>query len=150
MVAGENGLANFVGKLTYSGNTDATYGTINLAAQKSRLGTIYAERTRVAGKYRLGITGGTLAMSGQYAANRATLAPSMLAGVTGVLNGVKGTPVGPVVTSIGNALSRTAANFDAAGDSGGQFPRRRRSANPDRGNRQPDRCSGPAVEWRWL
>ena len=116
MVAGENGLANFVGKLTYSGNTDATYGTINLAAQKSRLGTIYAERTRVAGKYRLGITGGTLAMSGQYAANRATLAPSMLAGVTGVLNGVKGTPVGPVVTSIGNALSRTAANFDAAGE----------------------------------
>jgi translocation and assembly module TamB len=116
MVAGANGLANFVGKLTYAGNTDATFGTIDLSAQKARMATIYAERTHLSGKYRLGITGGTLVMAGRYDANGAKLAPSMLAGVTGLLAGTRGTPVGPVVTSIGNALQKTAGNFDADGE----------------------------------
>ena len=47
LVAGENGLAAFIGNLTFNGNPEATYGTLVLAAQKSRLATIYADRTRL-------------------------------------------------------------------------------------------------------
>src|SRR5687767_2811413 len=116
LVAGENGLAAFVGDLTFRGSPDATYGSVRLAAQRSRLATIYAERTRLEGRYRLGLTGGTFVMVGDYAANRATLDPSMLAPVTAALAAAKGTPVGPVATAIGNAIRRTTSEFDADGE----------------------------------
>ena len=116
LVAGENGLAAFVGDLTFRGSPDATYGSVRLAAQRSRLATIYAERTRLEGRYRLGLTGGTFVMVGDYAANGATLDPSMLAPVTAALAAAKGTPVGPVATAIGNAIRRTTSEFDADGE----------------------------------
>src|ERR671912_229380 len=75
LVAGENGLAAFVGDLTFRGNPEATYGSVRLAAQRSRMATIYANRTRLAGRYRLGMTGGTFILVGDYAANGARLDP---------------------------------------------------------------------------
>ena len=116
LTAGDNGLAAFVGDLTFRGNPTATYGSVKLAAQRSRLATIFAERTRLAGDYRLGITGGTLVFVGDYAANSATLASSMLASVTGPLAAAEKTPIGPVASAIGGAISRTVRNFDAAGE----------------------------------
>ena len=116
LVAGENGLAAFVGDLTFRGNPEATYGSVRLAAQRSRMATIYAERTRLEGRYRLGMTGGTFIMVGDYAANGATLDPSMLAPVTAALAAAQGTPVGPVATAIGNAIRRTTSEFDADGE----------------------------------
>ena len=115
LTAGDNGLAAFVGDLTFKGDPSATYGSVKLAAQRSRLATVYAERTRLAGKYRLGITGGTFVMVGDYAAHGATLAPSMTASITGPLAAAANTPIGPVATSIGSAIERTVANFDASG-----------------------------------
>ena len=116
LVAGENGLAAFVGDLTFRGNPEATYGSVRLAAQRSRMATIYADRTRLAGRYRLGMTGGTFIMVGDYAANGARLDPSMLGAVTGALEAAEGTPVGPVATAIGNAIRRTTSNFSADGE----------------------------------
>ncbi|HEU4704816.1 MAG TPA: YdbH domain-containing protein [Sphingomicrobium sp.] len=116
LVAGENGLAAFVGDLSFRGNPQATYGSVRLAAQRSRLATIYADRTRLAGRYRLGITGGTFVIVGDYAANSASLDPSMLASVTGPLAAAAKTPIGPVATAIGDAIGRTTRNFDAAGE----------------------------------
>ncbi len=115
LVAGENGLANFTGRLTFRGDPNATYGSIDLAAQRSRLATIFAERTRLVGDYRLGIAGGTLVMAGDYAANNATLDPTMLADVTAVLDAARSTPLGPVATSIGNAIRQTVRDFNATG-----------------------------------
>ena len=115
LVAGENGLAAFVGDLTFNGNLEATYGTLKLAAQRSRLATIYADRTRLEGKYRLGITGGTLVMVGDYATTSATLDPSVTSIVTGPLAAARNTPIGPIATSIANAIGRTTRNFNAAG-----------------------------------
>jgi translocation and assembly module TamB len=115
LVAGENGLAAFVGDLTFNGNPEATYGTLNLAAQRSRLATIYADRTRLTGKYRLGITGGTVVMVGDYSARSATLDPSATAAITGPLAAAKSTPIGPIAASIANAIGRTTSNFNAAG-----------------------------------
>ena len=115
LVAGANGLAAFVGDLTYKGSFEEVEGRVRLAAQRSRLATIYADRTRLAGAYHLGISSGTFALVGDFNADSSRLDPSMLAGVTEPLAAASGTPIGPVATAIGNAIRRTATNFDAAG-----------------------------------
>ena len=58
---------------------------------------------------------GTFAMAGDFAADSAALDPSMLAGVTEPLEAAAKTPIGPIATAIGGAISRTARNFNAAG-----------------------------------
>src|SRR4029079_6776835 len=52
---------------------------------------------------------------GDFAADSAALDPSMLAGVTQPLAAAAKSPIGPVAASIGNAVSRTARNFNSAG-----------------------------------
>ena len=115
LTAGANGLAAFNGDLTYSGSLVDVRGRVKLASQKSRLATIVADRTRLDGRYRLGIRAGTFTMIGGFAADHSTLDPSMLAGVVGPLKAASGTPIGPVATSIANALGRTASNFNIGG-----------------------------------
>ncbi len=115
LTAGANGLAAFIGDLTYKGPLADVRGRVKLSAQKSRMATIYADRTRLDGAYRLGIRAGTFSMGGNFAADSAALDPSMLAGVTQPLAAAARTPIGPVATSIGNAISRTAHNFNTAG-----------------------------------
>jgi hypothetical protein len=115
LVAGANGLAAFGGELTYEGSLAEVRGKVKLAAQESRLATIHADRTRLGGTYKLGIEKGTFALVGDFAADSAALDPSMLAGVTQPLAAAADTPIGPVTTAIGNALTRTARNFNIAG-----------------------------------
>jgi hypothetical protein len=54
-------------------------------------------------------------MLGGFAADDSMLDPSMIAGVVAPLASAKGTPVGPVATSIAEALSRTAHRFNIGG-----------------------------------
>jgi hypothetical protein len=115
LTAGANGLAAFVGNITYEGPLSDVRGRVKLSAQKSRLATIYADRTRLDGAYRLGLRAGTFTMLGGFAADSSTLDPSILAGVIQPLRAAEGTPIGPVATSIGNALSRTANRFNIGG-----------------------------------
>jgi translocation and assembly module TamB len=113
--AGNNGLDDFIGTLTYKGSLVHVDGNVDLAAQQSRLGTITANRTRLTGRYHLGIDDGTFALVGNYAAQSGALAPSMFVGVTQPLAAAAKTPVGPIVGTIANAIIRTARNFDASG-----------------------------------
>jgi translocation and assembly module TamB len=113
--SGANGLADFAGEITYKGALNHVDGRVSLAAQQSRMATIYAERTRLNGGYHLGIRDGTFALVGDYAADNAQLDPRMIAGVTQPLAAAAKTPIGPVVSGIGNAISRTARNFNSAG-----------------------------------
>jgi translocation and assembly module TamB len=113
--AGVNGLAAFVGDITFKGPLNDVSGRVRLAAQQSRMATIHAARTRLSGGYRLGLRSGTFDMLGDYAAENAALDPAMLAGVTGPLRAAAKTPIGPVATSISNAISRTASNFNIGG-----------------------------------
>jgi hypothetical protein len=115
LVAGSNGLANFIGDISYKGSLNDVAGGVKLSAQKSRMGTIFAERTRLDGRYHLNGKAGTFDMAGRYAADSASLAPSMFAGVTGPLTAVGKTPIGPVATSMANAVIRTARNFNSSG-----------------------------------
>jgi hypothetical protein len=115
ITAGDNGLAALTGRITLKGEPNDTRGTIDLAAQKSRLGTISAERTRVEGKYRLQADRGTLTLVGHYAANGASLDPSMTAGITTGLQATKSTPIGPVAAVMGKALAQSARDFNVAG-----------------------------------
>jgi translocation and assembly module TamB len=115
LTAGANGLAAFTGNLTYKGSLADVRGRVDVAAQNSRLATIYADRTRLNGAYRLGLRAGTFTMLGGFAADNSTLDPSVLAGVTQPLAAASGTPIGPVATSIANALRRTAHNFNIGG-----------------------------------
>jgi hypothetical protein len=115
LTAGANGLAAFTGELTYKGALNDVGGRVKVAAQNSRLATIYANRTRFEGAYRLNSRLGTFTMLGGFAANSSKLDPSMLAAVTQPLAAAGGTPIGPVATSIGNALTRTANNFNIGG-----------------------------------
>src|SRR4051794_38469668 len=68
LTAGANGLAAFAGDITYKGPLTDVRGRVRLAAQKSRLATIQADRTRLRGGYGLGIRAGTFAMVGDFAA----------------------------------------------------------------------------------
>src|SRR5438067_2060850 len=115
VVAGANGLANFVGDISYRGTLNNVAGGVKLSAQKSRMGTIFADRPRLNGRYHLNGKVGTFEMAGDYAADSASLAPSMFAGVTQPLAAAAKTPIGPVATSIANAVMRTARNFNSAG-----------------------------------
>jgi hypothetical protein len=58
---------------------------------------------------------GSFVMLGDFAADNSTLDPKMLDNVTVPLAAAAGTPIGPVATSIGNAIGRTASRFNAAG-----------------------------------
>ena len=115
LVAGANGLANFIGDISYRGALNDVAGRVKLSAQKSRMGTIFADRTRLDGGYHLNAKAGTFDMSGRYAADSASLAPSMFAGVTGPLAAAAKTPIGPVATAMANAFIRTARNFNSSG-----------------------------------
>jgi translocation and assembly module TamB len=116
LVAGANGLAAFAGDISYKGAIDDVAGRVKLSAQNSRMATIYAQRTRLDGKYRLGLSAGIFTLLGNFAADNAKLDPAMLAGVTQPLKAAAETPIGPVVASIGSAISRTASNFNSAGE----------------------------------
>src|SRR5947209_8724511 len=115
LVAGANGLANFVGDISYKGALNDVAGRVKLSAQKSRMGTIFAERTQLDGRYHLNGEQGTFDMGGRFAADSAALAPSMFAGVTQPLAAAAKTPIGPVATSMADAVIRTARHFNAAG-----------------------------------
>ena len=112
LTAGANGLAAFVGDITYKGPLTRVDGRVELSAQQSRLGTIYADRTRLVGDYHLGSRTGTFSLNGNFAANSAALDPSMLAGVTQPLAAAAKTPIGPVLSNIGNAVIRTSRSFN--------------------------------------
>lgn len=114
--AGDNGLAAFAGQISFKGSPAEVSGAVTLAAQNSRMGTITADRTRLRGRYDLGLRAGTFSMAGNFAVDHSALAPSMLAGVTQPLAAASGTPIGPVVTTISDAISRTARNFNASGN----------------------------------
>jgi hypothetical protein len=113
--AGENGLANVVSNLTFDGSPERAIGRIDLAAQRSRLADILADRTRFNGRYKLDAEHGTLTVLGDYAANGVTLAPSMLAMATDPLDSAKGTPLGPIAGAVANAIRRAGNGFDVDG-----------------------------------
>jgi hypothetical protein len=115
LAAGDNGLANFIGDLSFKGALNDVSGGVKLSAQQSRMGTIYADRTHLNGRYHLNGKVGTFEMAGDYAADNAALAPSMFEGVTGPLTAVGKTPIGPVATAMANAVIRTAKNFNSSG-----------------------------------
>jgi hypothetical protein len=115
LVAGANGLANFIGDISFKGSLNDVSGGVKLSAQRSRMGTIFANRTRLDGRYHLNGKAGTFEMAGSYAADSASLADSMFAGVTGPLTAVGKTPIGPVATSMAKAVIRTARNFNSSG-----------------------------------
>lgn len=116
IVAGENGLANLTGNVTFDGSPSEARGQLELAGRQSRLGPIFAERTRINGRYRLGAASGTMALVGQYAAEDAELAPAMLGGIADGLAAVADTPAGPVATAIANAIRANTRSFDANGE----------------------------------
>jgi hypothetical protein len=115
ITAGDNGLAALNGRMTFVGDPTDARGELDILARRSRLGTISAERTRLNGRYRLSTTKGTLILAGQYSANGATLAPSMIAGLTSALEATRSTPIGPAAAAIGRAMLTSARDFDVAG-----------------------------------
>ena len=113
--AGDNGLANLTAVVGFRGSATDSAGTIKLAAQRGRLGPVYADTTRLDGKYRLWAARGELALSADYGAASATLAPALLAPLVAPLDQAKGTPLGPIGQAIAVAIRRTAGNFSATG-----------------------------------
>ena len=115
VTAGANGLAAFAGDITYAGSLANVAGRVRLSALRSKMATATAERTRLDAAYRLGMRTGSFTLLGDFAADNSTLDPKMLDNVTMPLAAAAGTPIGPVATSIGNAIGRTASRFNAAG-----------------------------------
>ena len=115
VIAGANGLAAMTGNVRFTGTPKAAYGRIDVAAQRSRLGPIYAERTRIDGRYLIGAAAGTLSLVADYSAQNADLAPSVLASVTEPLAAADKTPIGPIAVAMSNAIRKSASSFDASG-----------------------------------
>ena len=115
LTAGDNGLANIVANIGFKGKPTDASGAFDLAAQRARLADIYADRTRLAGKYNLQAEKGTVAVVADYGASSARLSGPILAQLVDSLDAAAGTPVAPVARSIGAAIRRTAGNFDASG-----------------------------------
>ena len=115
VMAGANGLAAMTGNVSFKGTPEVALGQLDVSAQQSRLGPIYADRTRVNGRYRIGAAAGTLTLVADYSAENADLAPSVLASVTEPLAAADKTPIGPIATSISRAISQSSRSFDASG-----------------------------------
>ena len=115
LTAGANGLAAFIGDISYKGSLANVDGRVRLSAQRSRMATATAERTRLLGAYHLGMQNGTFALVGDFAADNSTLDPKQLDSITVPLASAAGTPIGPVASAIGNAIGRTASRFNAGG-----------------------------------
>jgi len=115
ITAGDNGLAALNGTISLAGTPTTATGAVDLTAQKSRLGTIAADLTRVVARYRLGVNAGTLVVNGKYDADRASLAPSIVAGFVNALNATKSTPIGGIAAHMGHAISAAAQDFDVDG-----------------------------------
>ena len=115
LTAGDNGLANIVANIGFKGTPTDTSGAFDLAAQRARLADIYADRTRLAGKYRLQASEGRVAVLADYGASSARLSGAIMAQLLDPLDAASGTPVEPIARSIAAAIRRTAGNFDASG-----------------------------------
>ncbi|WP_118856862.1 intermembrane phospholipid transport protein YdbH family protein [Sphingomonas mesophila] len=116
LTAGDNGLANLAGTLGFKGDVKDASGRFDLSAQRARLAAIFADRTRLAGNYRLLPAKGTLAVTADYDANSAALAAPLVARLAGPFDGAKGTPMAPIASQIATSIRRTAARFDASGE----------------------------------
>ena len=113
--AGDNGLANLVANIGFKGSPTDARGNFDLAAQRARLATIFAERTRLNGKYRLQAERGRLYVVSSYGAENASLAGPLVAQLVGALDAADGTPVEPIARAMGAAVRRTVSNFAAEG-----------------------------------
>ena len=113
--AGDNGLANLNAMIGFKGSAGDAAGTLKLSAQRGRLGPIFADATRLDGKYRLWAGRGELVLLADYGADSATLAPAMVAPLVAPLDQAKGTPLGAIGQNIAAAIRRTAGNFNASG-----------------------------------
>ena len=114
-VAGVNGLAGATSDLTFKGTPTQILGRIDLSARQARLAQILAQRSRFSGRYRLDARRGGLTLVGDYGATSVALAPSLTAGLTDPLDGAKGTPIGPIATSIAAAIRNATREFDVVG-----------------------------------
>ena len=131
LVAGANGLANFVGDITYKGPLDDVDGGVKLSAQKSRHGDHlrrpHAAGRRLSPRHR---SRHVRAWSANIAADSAALDPSMLAGVTQPLAAAAKTPIGPVASEHRQCDQPHRAQLQRRRqDPRRQFPRRRRGAD---------------------
>lgn len=115
LVAGVNGLANLAASIDFKGDPKDAHGSFKLAAQKARLASILADRTALDGRYRLWAARGNLAVTADYAASNAALAPSLIGSLASPLESARDTPLGPIASRIAAALRRTAGGFDATG-----------------------------------
>ena len=116
LTAGDNGMANLAGVLGFKGSAEDASGGFDLSAQRARLATIFADRTRLKGRYRLWPARGNLSVQADYDANGAALAAPLVAQLRGPFEGAKGTPLEPVALAIAAAFQRTASGFDAKGN----------------------------------
>ena len=115
LTAGDNGLANLAGTLGFKGTAKDATGQFNLTSQRARLAAIFADRTRLQGRYRIWPAQGNLTVTANYDAHSAALAAPLVAALAGPFEGAKGTPLAPIAQSIAAALRRTASGFDASG-----------------------------------
>ena len=149
VIAGANGLAAMTGNVSFTGTPKAAYGKLDVAAQRSRLGPIYADRTRIDGRYLIGAAAGTLTLLADYSAENADLAPSVMASVTEPLVGGeehadradrrRDQQCDP---QVGEWIRRLGLDPD------GQLPRRRSGADRNGGSPGQDRRKGPRIRRR--
>ena len=128
--AGDNGLANLVANIGFEGSASDARGAIKLAAQRGRLGPVTADATRLDGDYRLWAGRGELALSADYGADSATLAPAVVAPLVAPLKAraekhnrkdLAG-PLGDLLFKLFTAYTPTAADAELIRRAEGELP----------------------------
>ena len=111
--AGEQGLARFEGRLTFSGDASETAGDVAFVAVDAAAGGFRAAATRLAGRYAIASPQG-MRFDGTVEARGLVLAEDRLAAIARGLRGAGGTPVGPIAAALSDALLRAGRGGAAA------------------------------------
>jgi len=112
---GVNALAGMSGQISVAGDPTRALGKLDVSALGARLVDVTAARTRLNGSYLINARRGEITLVSDYAAQGVSLAPSVTAGLTNSLNGVRGLPVEPLTQAIAQAVERAQRDLAAQG-----------------------------------
>ncbi|HEX8482509.1 MAG TPA: YdbH domain-containing protein [Allosphingosinicella sp.] len=113
--AGGNGAQSIAGQLTFNGDAGETRGSLDLAGAGAAFGTFRAANPRLAGRYVVSPSNGSVSLLADVRAGGMDASrTSALVSAAQLLGSAGGTPVEPVGDALAGAVLRAGRSFDAA------------------------------------
>lgn len=110
---GTNSAAGVTGRITFDGRKRLTRGRMDLTAVQAQIGDFSAARTTMQGRYAISLGTGNLTVIADAAARGMRAQGPTVDSIATALDGLGGTPVGPLGDALAAAVRRAANGFDA-------------------------------------